>query len=324
MASYTVTRAANGQVIVSFKDMENHNVKGVGTMTGDATFAVGTTGESDESVFQVGNDAEAANLEFSADKTTDNFEFNGENINAEFKNESEQAYNVQWNAKDSTFDSSASNSSVIFVAGEESSNNLITLGDSANNVSGFDNLVSDSGKNNAYVAQGKSSNVFKTTAESVGALIQAGNAHNEFYLSGSYGVFSGGSADDLFVTDAASGEYNVMLGNAGSDRIFDYGSHSLFAGGAGYDYAKLFGEYGVFNLGFGEEGYVEYGSSADHSAAFTAETSNPDKDGKIYTYSEVLAMNQFELEAFLETSGLKDNPYLNLVLNGLKEAFNQQ
>ena len=322
MSSFSVTRAANGQIVLSMQNTNNYSVKDVGTTTGDINFSLNHTSDgSDETVLQIGQQDEAGSLKFEAADTKNSFEFLGQNIEAKFDKKNDMPYNVKWNASDSTFDSSKSKSSVIFEGGEKSKNNKFNFGTSSTKLlNKYDNVIFDGGENNIYTTGDATTTRVETTKNSKGAVVDAGNGANDFFVGGSYGVFSGGSGNDTFLTDKTNAKQNMMLGNAGSDTIYDYGQNSLFVGGSGVDVANIFGKYGIANLGFNEEGKFNFGNGSYESAVFTGEQQT-DSTGKVYNYKDIMKLRGWDLETFLEKSNIKNNPYYDLIKKELEETL---
>lgn len=322
MSTFSVTRAANGQIVVSLQNLENYNVKDVGTMSGNVSISSGhTTGASNESVLQIGQTSDAGSLKFEAASTNNNLDFYGQNIDADFNTRNANPYNVSWEVHNGTFDSTKSSSSVIFESSEDSYNNLIKLGTAITKSLGkYDNLISDNGKNNTYVASDTSTSRVETTAKSTGAVVEAGNGLNDFYIGGSLGVFKGGSATDSYTTDKDTAKQNLMLGEGGNDVISDYGQNSLFVGGAGTDTANMYGKYGVANLGFDEAGNFTFGNGSLENSVFTGE-SQTDASGKVYKYEDVLKLRGWSAADFLSKSNIGNNPYYNLIKQEIEETL---
>lgn len=320
MSTFSVTRAANGQVVISLKQVEKYSVDGVGTMSGNMSFSLSNTSDgTDETVLQVAQNSDFGNLEFEADKTKDNFQFNGKNIDAKFNEKSATPYSVEWNANNSTFDSTGSKSAVIFEAGKSSYSNLIKIGESVTDIGSFDNLIFDSGVNNTYVASGASATKFESTADSMGAIVKAGNGKNEFLVGGKLGIFAGGSDVDAFITDKDA-VANIMLGNDGADILKDYAIHSLFLGGSGVDTAYIFGKDGIANLGFDEVGQAYLGNGSSHNVVFTGETQT-DEDGNTYDYKDIMEIRGWTLENYLDNPLIKNNPYFSLIAKEVAETL---
>ncbi len=320
MATFSVTRSANGQVVISLKNVEDYNVNGLGKMKGDAKFSMGHTKGSNETILQMGQTSDAGSLVFEASDADNNLEFFGKNLDVSIKNKETDPYNISWKADDSKFDSSKSKSTVIFQADEESSNNLIKMGASNSKISKFDNLILDNGQNNIYTMDAETTTRVETGAASKGAAVIAGNGANEFYLSGDLGTFIGGSGSDTFITDKATAKKNMMLGKAGADAIADYGENSLFIGGSGVDTAYIYGKYGIANLGFNEVGNFTFGNGSYQSSVFTGE-SQTDADGKIYKYADILKLRGWTLDGYLSESGIDNNPYYSLIKKEVEESL---
>lgn len=322
MSNFSVTRAANGQVVLSMSNLENYRVNNVGTMSGDASFSLGkTSGTSNQTVLQVGQTDKGSKLEFKAADTADNFQIYGQNIDADFNTKNATAYNVEWDASNSKFDSSDSDTAVLFEAGKNSRNNYIKLGTTADESLGkYDNVVVDNGTDNLYVGSDKSVNRYETTSTSKGAIIKAGNGANDFYIGGSDAVVKGGSGSDTFITDQATANRNILLGGDGDDTILDYGRNTLFIGGKGTDSAGVYGKNGILNMGFDEASRVSIGNGSDGSAVFTGKTATT-ADGTTYNYNDILKDRGWTRSNFLEESGVSANPYYSLIKSDIEETL---
>ncbi|MDD3236780.1 MAG: hypothetical protein PHV37_01625 [Candidatus Gastranaerophilales bacterium] len=314
MSTFSVTRAANGQIILSMQNMSKYNVANVGTMSGNLDFSLGQTGDSDESVLQV---ASNTGLEFNAAGTTDSFEFDGSGVDAKFNQKADAAYNVAWNVKNGSFDSSKSNNTVIFQAGEDSANNVIKTGTSTTKLmDAYNNVIVDGGKNNTYIADDNSSNRYETTSTSETAAILAGDGKNDFFVGGKNGVFVGGSGVDRFITQNGTADRNLMIGADGADEVYDYGSNSMFIGGAGKDTVAANGTDGLFNAGFDEEANVSIKGSGN--AVFTG-AEQTDSNGKVYKYADILKLRGWDMDNFFKFSDIEANPYFSLVEKALED-----
>lgn len=323
MSSFSVTRAANGQIVLSLQNVSNYSVNGIGNVNGDINFSMGRTADngSDETIMQIGQKDDAGCLKFEADATqANNFEFTGKNIDAEFGKKSETAYNVKWDVKNGSFDSSASKSSVIFEGGENSENNHINLGASRTKLGKYDNLIYDNGKSNIYTTDEETTTRVETMKDSVGAVVKAGNGQNDFYVGGSNSVLVGGSGKDSYITNKDTAYKNMMLGGDGNDVLTDYGSNSLFVGGKGTDGVDVHGKYGIANLGFDEAGNFAFGNGSYESSVFTGETQT-DADGNVYSYKDILKLRGWDLETFLAESNLRNNPYYDLIQQEIEETL---
>ena len=320
MSTFSVTRSANGQVVLGFQNLDNYNVDGVGKMSGDAKFSLGTTGASNETVLQIGQSSDAGSLVFEATSSKDNIEFYGTNIDASIKNQSTSPYNISWKAHNSKFDSSKSASSVLFSADKESYNNYIQLGASKAKVANtYDNLIYDDGKDNIYVSADNTTSRVETLANSKGAFVDAGNGANEFYVGGDLGTFVGGTGQDTFITSKATAYKNMMIGKEGADVLADYGNNSLFIGGSGYDTTYMYGTNGIANHGFNETGKYDWTYGTGNSV-FTGE-SQTDVNGKVYSYKDVLKQKGWTLASYLTESGIANNPYYSLIKKDVEESL---
>lgn len=322
MSSFSVTRAANGQTIVSLQSLENYSIRGAGVLSGNVRISSGqTTGGSDESVLQIGQTSDAGCLKFEAADTKNNLEFYGQNINAEFNTKSSSYYNVKMNAHNSTLDSTKSNSSIVLENSESSYNNLIKTGTAQTKPLGkYDNLIYDNGKNNTYIASDTSTTRVETSATSNGAIVKAGNGLNDYFIGGTAGVFIGGNSTDNYITDKDTAKQNLMIGKLGNDIVSDYGQNSLFVGGAGLDTANLYGKYGVANLGFDEVGNFTFGNGSLENSVFTGEKQT-DADGKVYDYKDILKLRGWSATDFLAKSNINNNPYYSLMKNEIEETL---
>ncbi len=321
MSTFSVTRAANGQILLSFKDLNNYNVGSVGTFTGDMTFSVGqTSGSSKETVIQIAQTDDDGSLVFEATNAKNSLEFSGHSIDASIKNQDSTPYNISWKANNSTFDSSKSGASVIFEGDKDSYNNYIKLGNAASKTLGkFDNLIFDNGKDNIYVSSEKSTNRVETSETSKGAVVATGNGENEFYIGGTLGAFIGGKGNDTFFTNKATANKNMMVGGDGADKLTDYAKNSLFIGGAGVDTANMYGNNGIANLGFNEKGIFDWTYGTGNSV-FTGE-SQTDSTGKVYSYKETLAQHGWSRASYLNESNIINNPYYSLIKGKIEESL---
>lgn len=322
MSTFSVKRNENGQSVVSVKGVKDYHVNNLGTATGDMSFSMGsTTDGSNATVLQVAQNDNKGKLEFTLAATDDNFQFSGSKIDAKVDQDLDTAYNIEWNANNSEFDSTAGNSQILFEATEASYNNKVSLGDSLTvDKTSFDNMVVDRGKNNTYLALDTSSNSFETKASSSGVIIQTGSGDNTFLVGGKDGIISGGSGNDTFKTLGTTAHNNILLGNEGADTLDDFGAYTLFFGGTGADTANMHGEYGIANLGFNESGNVVHYSGGSYNAAFTGETATA-SDNTVYDYKDIMKLRGWSLEDFLKNSTVDGNPYYSLVSSKIAGAL---
>lgn len=310
--SFSVKRNENGTAVVSLRNVNNYHVNGLGTASGDMDFVLGSTNDgSNGTVLQISQNDADSKLKFTMAATADGFQFNGSHIAAKANQSLSTAYNVEWNANNSSFDSTSANASVLFQATEQSYNNLIAVGDcSTVDDDHFDNFIVDSGHGNTYLALDTSSNLFETTAASSGVIIQTGKGDNTFKIGGHDGIYSGGSGNDTFITDAETSFGNVLFGNDGEDVLNDYATGTLFFGGAGADTANMYGAFGIANLGFNEDGNTAYfGNGSYQNAVFTAEEMQA-ADGT-YSFTDIMKMRGWDLANYLENADAVNNPYFN-------------
>lgn len=320
MSTFSVTRTANGQTVISLQNLQNYSVKDVGTMTGNVQLSLGKTTD-DETILKIDQSSDAGSLVLQVDDTKNNLEFDGKNINAEFNKKNTNGYNVAWNASNSTLDSTKSNSSVIVETGKESNDNLIKLGTSSSKLlSKYDNVIFDNGKNNIYTASDTSTTRVETSATSNGAVVKAGNGLNDFYIGGSAGVFVGGSSVDKYTTYKNTAKQNMMLGKDGNDEVSDYGEYSLFVGGTGKDAAYLYGKHSIANLGFDEDGTFKFEDGSLENSVFKGETQT-DADGNVYDYKTELKKHGWSATDFLAKSDINNNPYYSLIKKEIEETL---
>ncbi len=321
MVSMNAVRGADGRLVITTSNMDNSNINGIGTASGTMSYSLGSTGaNSNETVLNIGQTSKTDELVLLAANTTDNFQIYGTNIDAKFSDSPKSSYNVEWNASNSKFDSTGTTAGIVFSAGEQSANNIISLGKSStSSLGGYDNIVVDSGKSNIYVGSTTSKNLYQTTKNSNGAAIIAGNGANVFNIGGSNGIFSGGNGNDTFITERNTANHNMFLGNDGNDVMQDYGSGTLFIGGNGNDYAGGHGKDALMYTGTSSGDTID-GSGATNSAFFKS-TQLTDTNGKVYSFSDYLKLKGWTLTEFLQKSNLDNNPYYSFIQPKIKETL---
>ena len=325
MSTFSVSRSANGQIVLSLQNLDNYNVNGLGKMSGDVKLSVGqTNATTDQTVLQIGQSEDAGSLVFEATDSSNNLEFYGKNIDASVKNDSGSPYNISWKASNSTFDSTKANASVVFESDKNSSNNLVKLGSGNNKfLNKYDNLIFDNGKNNIYVAADSSTTRVETSETSKGVVVDAGNGANDFLIAGDLGTFIGGKGKDTYITDQKTANKNMMIGKEGADVLHDYGQNSLFIGGkyGDVDEAYLYGKQGIANLGFDEVGKFNFENGSYESSVFTGATQT-DANGKVYSYKDILKLRGWTIGQYLAESNINSNPYYNsLIKKEIEESL---
>ncbi len=329
MSDLRVYRAANGQLVVSLANAVNKDLGSIGTVSGNIEFKLGaTTDSSDETVLMISQNTEGQ-LNLKANDSFNHYELSGKNINADFNTTDDKSYSVLMDTVNSTLDASGSKNGIVLETTEDSSNNYIKLGASANTLltqktadgttASFQNYVVDGGSNNTIDATKSNSTLFETTATSKGVIVDAANATNMFIVGGQNGVFSGGSGVDYFASESTS-KGNVMSGNAGNDVLYESGSYNLFMGGLGTDTATMQGKYSIANLGFDEAGFASYENGSYKSAVFTG-ASATDSLGNVYKYAEYMKAGGWTLEQFLAKSGIAENPNYASIKDELTKIF---
>ncbi len=266
---FNVVRGENGQVRVALNNVKNLDVNGAGSVTGSAVFSMGETSDGN-SVVQIGQTKYGRELNISIDSTPNNLEFYGENVNANFNSKVAKNYNVQWNASNSSLNSTKGSGTMYINTSENASNNTFNVGDSKTKVQGtYDNVLIDNGKNNVYKSESDSTNLFITSETSDGALIYAGDGENKVLVGGKNGIYVGGAGKDHIVTDANS-KNNLLFGMDGDDVIDEYGQHNTFLGGKGKDEYNSYGKDNLANLGNGED-YELHLKAGSGNSIFTGE-----------------------------------------------------
>lgn len=313
MSSFSISRSGNGQVKIDMKNLKDHEIDGVGNLTGSATLSVGNTGQkSNETAIQIGQTQDDDALLIAVDDDIDNIELYGTNLEARFDSKTAKQYNVQWDARNSVLDSTQGNASILATTNEKSSGNTFLLGHTSRQQSLFsdssvDNMIVDSGKNNTFISDKNSANYFETTETSLGAKIYGGDGDNTFMLSGDKGFVVGGKGDDYFVTGKNSSD-NMIFGMDGDDYLKDYGNHNFFGGGKGVDTVDANGHRGLYNLGKDEKYVANLNNSGNSVFSKDVKT---DENGNTYVYQDYIEKYLDEvgmnLAQFKEQAGLSES-----------------
>ena len=321
---FKISRGENGQVKFQFNNA-NSEIAGLGKVQGSGTFSVGNTGQvSNETVAQIGQTQDESSLLVVVDDDIDNIQFYGDNLEAKFNSNTEKEYNVQWDATNSTLDSSKGAGSMLITTGENSSNNTFKLGDAGQEttVSGlsFDNYIVDNGKNNTFISNNKTGNYFETTESSEGAVIFGGDNSNVFLLGGDKSTVVGGKSNDTFITSDTASE-NIMIGMDGNDQFADYGERNLIAGGKGKDTLDANGKGLLANLGNDEDATVHIGKGTEGNAIFTGAELKA-SDLTVYNYqdylNDYLDKNGLSMAEFQAKVGLDKDASVVDIINALK------
>ena len=300
---FNVVRGDNGQVRVTLNNVKGFNVIGAGNVTGSGTFSVGETSDA-QTVVQVGQTRQDKELNYNVSGNLTNYEFYGENVNANFNSSTKKSYNVQWNASNSKLDSTKGDGSLYINTSEDAANNNFKLGDAGQKIDGkYDNVVVDNGKNNVYKGDSNTTNMFVTSETSDGALIYGGDGKNTALIGGKNGMYIGGAGEDTITTSEGS-KNNLLFGMDGDDTINEYGQHNTFLGGRGNDKYNSFGKDNLANLGYGED-YELNLRAGSNNTIFTGE----ELDG--YNYNDFL--NRYLEENGMTMAQLLDR--LNMTAN---------
>ena len=303
MSSFNVVRSENGQIKFTLNNVSAYDINGVGKVTGSATFSVGNTGQkTNETVIQVGQTKDQSSLLMNVDDDIDNIQFYGENIEARFKSKTDKQYNVQWDASNSTLDSTKGAGSLMVNTGKNSHDNTFKLGDALTdqnlgNGIKADNIIVDNGKNNMFISASNSGNYFETSESSQGSTIFGGDKNNLFLVNGMDG-------DDSFT---------------------DFGDSNFVAGGKGKDSLVVNGKNMLGNLGNGDDYNVKISRGAKDNAVFAGEKmSTKDDKGNITKYNYTEYLNEYldkagiSLEEFKAKVGLNEDASVYDIIDALK------
>lgn len=330
MSSFNVVRSENGQIKFTLNNVSAYDINGVGKVTGSATFSVGNTGQkTNETVIQVGQTKDQSSLLMNVDDDIDNIQFYGENIEARFKSKTDKQYNVQWDASNSTLDSTKGAGSLMVNTGKNSHDNTFKLGDALTdqnlgNGIKADNIIVDNGKNNMFISASNSGNYFETSESSQCSTIFGGDKNNLFLVNGDKGSIIGGKADDTYITGEKSSE-NFLVGMDGDDSFTDFGDSNFVAGGKGKDSLVVNGKNMLGNLGNGDDYNVKISRGAKDNAVFAGEKmSTKDDKGNITKYNYTEYLNEYldkagiSLEEFKAKVGLNEDASVYDIIDALK------
>ncbi|MCR5260981.1 MAG: hypothetical protein K6C94_04010 [Candidatus Gastranaerophilales bacterium] len=303
----SIARGIDGQAVIGLKDVEGQRVNNVGDITGDVRISVGRTdGYDNDTVVHVGHKDANSNLKAEMNSSITNFEFYGQNIEADFNEKVAKTYNVQMKTNNSVLDSSRGSASIMAETDYYAQNNLINLGMAAKQVTingkEYDNAVVDNGLNNTFISAKNSGNYFGTSATSENATMVGGDESNWFDIAGRNGIAVGGKSDDNFTTGRTAYR-NIMSGMDGDDELRDNGYNSMFNAGKGVDSVTLNGSNAIVQMGDGEDYNVNITSGAKNNQVWAGTEYERDADKLLDGQREYFNYRQ-NLEAFMAKNNM--------------------
>lgn len=293
--SITFARGSDGRVILKINDANNANINNVANVKGTAELKFGVTGDEDVTQYLFTHEGDTDNNVTLQNVDGNHYNFEGENFNIDAEGGNAQR-TIQMNTAASNLDLSATGGSQYVYMTEDSHDNKVKLG------YGNDNYI-DEGKFNSVDDIG-GDNRFETTKKAHGSVITAGAGNDTFVIGGNYGVIDGRDGSNNFTAVGMFGETeessyrNIIMGGAGDDSLTDNGGYNIFFGGGGSNTYNVSGKNGIAQLGSGSDGEAIFGSSSDHSYAFTTEelTTNA---GVTYNIYDIMNKYDWTLYEFL-------------------------